>query len=84
MKRPIYQISLEGIPVATKHAWNSALREMPRQIASALIAGTAREIGKEVTMLDRWRMSHGVFRWQTSYGETLNVEIRLLNAADFA
>lgn len=79
MKRPKYQISIDGKPVAIKSAWNSSLRAMPGLIRDHIPNGTAREIHKETVPLDPWTTKSGRFTWQRDDGTDMVVTIELLH-----
>jgi hypothetical protein len=82
MKRPIYDITINGVRVVTKNSWNSACREMPKQIAKIIPSGSAREVSKSLVKLDRWTHKSGVFQWQGSDGAGYEVRIDLRNPED--
>lgn len=78
MKRPKFQISIDGKPVAIKNAWNSSLKAMPQLIRDHIPFGGAREIHKETERLDPWHFKRGRFVWQRDNGVEIVVEIELL------
>ena len=78
MKRQNYRILLDGKHVATKHAWNAALREMRQIIRDALPVGVdANPISSETEDLDKWTWKSGTFVWARSDGKEHVVRFEL-------
>lgn len=82
MKRPSYDITINGIPVATKNAWNSACREMSKLVARTIACESASQVSKTIEKLDKWTYKSGVFQWQGSDGAGYEVRIELRNPQD--
>lgn len=78
MKRPKFQISVNGRPVAIKSAWNSSLKAMPGLVRDHIARGSAEMIHKETERLDKWHFKSGRFTWLHSDGVEIVVEIELL------
>ena len=77
MKRPIFHITINGVHVGTKNAWNSACRAMPGFVVQAIPSGSAREVSKTTERLDPWHFKSGVFQWEGSDGAKYEVKIEL-------
>lgn len=78
MKRPKFQISINGQPVLVKSAWNTARKAMPGLVRDHIAHGSAEMIHKETTRLDPWHFKSGRFTWLDSDGAEILVEIELL------
>lgn len=76
MKRPKYHVTIDGKPVATKYAWNSALRAIPKAIREIMPNGTAWELSRHCEKSDPWHYKSGDFTWKDSAGNTYAVAIR--------
>jgi hypothetical protein len=80
MKRPVYEIAVEGMPPARKNAWNSSLRQMEAMIRESLQRGqTATKTTLSVVKRDPWTHESGAFVWSVSDGRTLAANITLVS-----
>jgi hypothetical protein len=75
MKRNKYHITIDGKRVATKYAWNSAVREIGKQVLEITCALRVWEVSSHLTKADPWHYERGEFTWKDSEGNTYAVEI---------
>lgn len=76
MKRVQYQISVNGITLCTKYAWNTARRATPQVIKDFLSPHGAAVQTFHKYFKDDISFSHGIEQWQTDQGRVLNVLIQ--------
>ena len=81
MKRLTYEITVEGMPPAKAHAWNSALRAMDAQVRALLSPDeTATRARTWTVKLDRWTTASGSFTYTVSpSGREIAAKIQLLD-----
>jgi len=83
MKRPVYEIKVEGCPPVRKAAWNSSLRAMEAGIRSLLKPGeTATRDAGELVKADQWTHESGAFVWTVSDGRKIPATVRMLSPAE--
>ncbi len=79
MKRPVYEIKVEGCQPVRKSAWNSALRTMAEVVRGTLAPGeTATRDAGELLKLDKWTHESGMFVWTVSDGRKIQAMVRML------
>ena len=83
MKRPVYEVKVEGRPPVRKAAWNSSLRTMEAEVRATLKPGeTATRDAGELIKLDQWTHESGLFVWTVSDGRKIQAMIRMLSPAE--
>jgi hypothetical protein len=83
MKRPVYEIKVEGCPPVKKAAWNSSLRAMAEIVRGTLKPGeTATRDAGELLKLDQWTHESGLFVWTVSDGRQIQSMVRMLSPAE--
>jgi hypothetical protein len=88
MKKLKYQITLNGEPVAVKHAWNAALREVENL---AKLRGT--EVGEQymrriyaerVDIVGEYKTpERGSYVWAGDNGTVCTFEIKAINLSEY-
>jgi hypothetical protein len=86
MTRPKYLITLNGERVATKQAWNSAMREVERlakQEGTKAGESYMRRVSAQSSYVPEEYKLHeeGTYVWQGDKGTTCTFHIRIINLA---
>lgn len=79
MKRPLYEIHIDGQLLAKKASWNSALAESGKLAAAMFPSGKIHRSPIARVELDRWTTRSGKFTWTHDNGRVVTVEIELAN-----